>query len=95
MSRLLSRNEASGYLKDEHGIARKPSTLAKLACVGGGPKFRRDGRRPLYAQEDLDAWADATLTPPAASTAEHDIRAGRRRPSQGGVQDETAGGTAP
>ena len=32
----------------------------------------RAKRIPLYAPANLDAWAEAILTPPAASTAEHD-----------------------
>lgn len=27
--------------------------------IGGGPKFRKFGRRVMYAVSDLDAWADA------------------------------------
>ncbi len=26
--------------------------------IGGGPKFRKFGRRVMYAVSDLDAWAD-------------------------------------
>lgn len=70
--RPLRRQEASKYLHERYGISRKPATLAKLACVGGGPRFMRAKRIPLYAPADLDAWAEAILTPPAASTAEHD-----------------------
>jgi hypothetical protein len=80
MTRLLNRRETSGELKEKFGIDRKPATLAKLACIGGGPPFRRDGRRALYDPADLAQWAEALLTPPAASTAEHDARSGRRRP---------------
>ena len=77
MPRLLRRREASDYLETNFGIQRKPSTLAKLACVGGGPKFRRANRVPLYDPADLDVWAESLLTEPAASTAEHDTRADR------------------
>jgi hypothetical protein len=44
--RRLRRSEASLYLKDRWGIDRKPSTLAKIACLGGGPKFEHAGRFP-------------------------------------------------
>jgi hypothetical protein len=42
--RPLDRREASEYLFDKHGIRRSPGTLAKLACVGGGPAFRKVNR---------------------------------------------------
>ncbi len=66
----LTRREASDYLLRIHGIRRKPQTLAKLACEGGGPTFRRDGRRCLYDVKELDEWVDAILTPPMRSTSD-------------------------
>jgi hypothetical protein len=27
--------------------------------IGGGPRFRKFGRRVMYALSDLEAWADA------------------------------------
>jgi hypothetical protein len=45
-------------------------TLAKLACVGGGPEFRKWGRVPLYEIAALDAWCDAKLSKPVRSTSE-------------------------
>jgi hypothetical protein len=41
---LLARNEAAAYLKSL-GLDVAPRTLAKLACVGGGPAFRHFGRK--------------------------------------------------
>jgi hypothetical protein len=58
------------YLRETHGLERAPSTLAKLAVIGGGPIFRRAGRVPLYSPEDLDAWAESLLSPPMRSTSE-------------------------
>jgi len=55
--RYMRREPASRYLSDIWGIDRAPSTLAKLACIGGGPKYSKAGRIPLYKPEDLDAWA--------------------------------------
>jgi hypothetical protein len=57
----VRRYEASGYLKRRHGIECAPATLAKLACIGGGPAFYRAGRRPLYPLDELDKWAIARL----------------------------------
>jgi hypothetical protein len=68
-NRLLRRRAASEYLYQTHGVERAPSTLAKLAVVGGGPVFRRLGRVPLYAPEDLDEWVESRLSPPMHSTS--------------------------
>ncbi|MCR6631406.1 MAG: DNA-binding protein [Magnetospirillum sp.] len=66
----LRRTEASKYLKDTWGIDRKPSTLSKLAVVGGGPRFMHANRVPLYPVNELDAWASSILTPLKSSTSE-------------------------
>ena len=68
--RRLRREAASRYLDDTWGIGRTPNTLAKLAVIGGGPMFRKDGRFPLYEADDLDDWARHQLSPPVRSTAE-------------------------
>ena len=34
-----------------------PRTLEKHRVNGGGPAFRKFGRRVLYSRADLDAWA--------------------------------------
>jgi hypothetical protein len=68
--RRLRRSEASLYLKERWGIDRKPSTLAKIACLGGGPKFELAGRFPLYPEPELDAWAQSTLSPLKSSTSD-------------------------
>ena len=75
-SRPLSRKEASDYLHDVHGIRRSPETLAKLACVGGGPGFRKAGRAPLYDPPSLDAWADKITSPTVHSTSQLNQRNG-------------------
>ena len=69
-NRRLRRSEASEYLLEEHGIHRAVGTLAKLAVVGGGPRFRVAGRTPLYSTDDLDSWVDSILSPPVRSTSE-------------------------
>ena len=51
--RFLDTDNAADYL----GLS--PRTLQKHRVYGGGPIFRKFGRRVLYALEDLDAWADA------------------------------------
>ena len=68
--RRLSRAEASDYLRNIWGINRTPKTLAKLAVIGGGPPFRKDGRFPLHEPDGLDEWAREQLTESVRSTAE-------------------------
>jgi len=52
-ARYLNNDEAAQHL----GLS--PRTLEKQRVIGGGPKFRKFGRRVMYAVVDLDAWADA------------------------------------
>jgi hypothetical protein len=61
---------ASAYLLDVHGVSLTVSTLAKLATIGGGPRFRVDGRFPVYDRDELDAFAVARLGPLRASTSD-------------------------
>jgi hypothetical protein len=70
--RLLSRKEAAAFLC-EHGYRVAVASLNKWASVGGGPKFRKFGRRPLYAPSDLLAWAEGRTTVPVSSTSEGDL----------------------
>jgi len=69
--RFLRRKAASDYLRETHGLERAPSTLAKLAVIGGGPIFRRAGRIPLYTTDDLDNWAISLLSAPMRSTSDN------------------------
>ena len=46
--RLLRRSEAAKYITQTYSIPCSPKTLAKLACIGGGPPFRLAGRFPLW-----------------------------------------------
>src|SRR5262249_32315219 len=67
---FLRRKAASEYLAATWGIPCSPSTLAKLAVIGGGPTFRRAGRIPLYSSGDLDTWATSKLSAPMRSTSD-------------------------
>ncbi|WP_291519112.1 helix-turn-helix domain-containing protein [Acidovorax sp.] len=49
--RYLTNDEAAEYLR------LSPRTLEKQRVFGGGPKFRKFGRRVMYAVADLDTWA--------------------------------------
>ncbi|WP_425272138.1 helix-turn-helix transcriptional regulator [Pseudomonas saponiphila] len=74
--RYLTNDEAADYLR------LSPRTLEKQRVIGGGPKFRKFGRRVMYAVSDLDAWADqrsyeATSDPEYAERHAGDYRDGR------------------
>ena len=68
--RRFRRKDASIYLKETWGIEYAPRTLAKLACVGGGPEMEYAARFPTYTQPALDAFARAKLSPPVRNTTE-------------------------
>jgi len=51
--RYLTNDEAAAFLR------LSPRTLEKQRVIGGGPRFRKFGRRVLYAIADLETWADA------------------------------------
>jgi molybdenum cofactor biosynthesis enzyme MoaA len=48
----LNNDEAADVLK------LSPRTLEKFRVIGGGPRFRKFGRRVVYSIQDLEAWAD-------------------------------------
>src|SRR5215475_8873330 len=79
LDRLLRRLRAAEYITDTYGIPCSPKTLAKLACVGGGPPFRLAGRFPLYPVSGLDEWARSKIGPLVRSTSELNGCARRRR----------------
>ena len=66
---ILRRREAADYLRGK-GIPIASPTLAKLACLGGGPRFRKFGRTVLYESADLDAWIGERLTEKRRSTSD-------------------------
>jgi len=51
------------------GCASSLSWLAKPAVTGGGPRFRKIGRFPVYTRADLDMWIEGRTTPPRRSTS--------------------------
>jgi len=69
-AQFVARKNAAQYLEAKYGFPCAPSWLAKLACVGGGPAYRKFGAKPLYEIVALDEWALARMSPPVHSTAE-------------------------
>jgi hypothetical protein len=70
MTRRYTRKDAAKFLTEEQGVPTTSNTLAKLFCIGGGPKCRHVGRRPIYDEVDLVAWVEARLTRARASSSE-------------------------
>ena len=66
----MRRRDASDYLREVHGVQLAPTTMAKLAVQGGGPKFLLDGRFPLYPRPELDSFALARLGHLRGSTSD-------------------------
>ena len=65
----LDRQQAAAFLS-ARGYRTAPATLAKLASIGGGPVFESFGRKPLYREADLLAWAQGRTTGPRRSTTD-------------------------
>ncbi len=64
----LTRGQAAEYCIKQ-GLPVSPKTLAKYACIGGGPKFRKFGTmRVIYKIEDLDEWIERRLSKTFSST---------------------------
>ena len=65
---LLRRADAAEYVRTRYGFPCSKQWLAKLATTGGGPAYRKAGKFPVYAVEDLDTWAQARLSAPMRAT---------------------------
>jgi hypothetical protein len=68
---FLRRKAAGLYLKEKYGFGSE-RTLAKLACLGGGPPFHKAGSIVLYEPEKLDEWARAQIGRSQLSTSDTD-----------------------
>ena len=68
MKEYLTRGQAAEYCIKQ-GLPVSQKTLAKYACVGGGPKFRKFGTmRVVYKITDLDEWIEQRLSDTFAAT---------------------------
>ena len=57
---LLNTEQASDYVRREHGINRQPRTLQLYRGRGTGPAYLRLGKHEVrYVSEDLDAWVES------------------------------------
>jgi predicted DNA-binding transcriptional regulator AlpA len=68
----LSRREASEFTFQHYGTAGVSSrTLARYACMGGGPEFHKIGNKRVgYTVEALDAWMTERISRGKKSTSE-------------------------
>ena len=66
---FLRRADAAAYITARYGFPCSRQWLAKLAVVGGGPKFRKAGKYPIYDPADLDQWAQSRIGPVQRSTS--------------------------
>lgn len=71
---LLTRTQLASALT-EAGFPISVPTIATKATRGGGPPFRRFGRKPLYRWGDALAWAHSRLSPVISSTSEPKTKA--------------------
>jgi hypothetical protein len=53
MTKFLDTKSAAKKLEN-----LSPRTLEKWRVLGQGPAFRKFGRKVVYAESDLEAWAD-------------------------------------
>ena len=68
-TQFLRRRAAGEYLKQKYGFGSE-KTLAKLACLGGGPEFRKAANAALYEPQKLDEWAQSKIGAPQRSTSD-------------------------
>ena len=70
-STYLTPDEAGAHLK------LSPRTLEKMRTIGGGPRFRKFGRRVMYTLQDLEAWSNArtceSTSDPAYMALRHSV----------------------
>lgn len=69
IAKHYNRAEAAALLK-EWGYPIARTTLEALATRGGGPKYCKWGRRPLYTKDDLQEWVSTRLKPCGSSSSE-------------------------
>ena len=76
--RYLTNDEAAVFLR------LSPRTLEKQRVIGGGPRFRKFGRRVMYAVADLESWADARSFEATSDTEYAERHSGDSRDGQHG-----------
>ncbi|WP_284447581.1 helix-turn-helix transcriptional regulator [Fluviibacter phosphoraccumulans] len=67
--KYLDRAEAADYIGKAHGLKVSKNTLQKYVTVGGGPTYRRFGKRAVYLASELDTWVQKKLSAPMCSSS--------------------------
>lgn len=67
--RLLTRQQAAEFLT-ANGFPTSKATLAKRACLGGGPTYQDYNGKSMYSPENLLKWAESRLSAPRQSTSD-------------------------
>lgn len=68
-NRYINREEAAQYLTEQRGLTVSKNTLQKWVTTGGGPAYRRFGKRAVYQIQDLNEWAERKLSAPRLSSS--------------------------
>jgi hypothetical protein len=68
-NRYINREEAAQYLTEQRGLQVSKNTLQKWVTTGGGPAYRRFGKRAVYLIQDLNEWAERKLSAPRLSSS--------------------------
>jgi hypothetical protein len=66
----LTTKLAADFLTSEVGLPVAATTLGKLACVGGGPPYRRYANKRIYTRPELREWAEGRLSAPRKSSSQ-------------------------
>jgi hypothetical protein len=70
-TKMMTRQQVTGYILKKYGIHLSPLTLEKYSCQGGGPRFHRFGtRRVYYFPADVDLWVKTRLGRQLRSTSD-------------------------
>ena len=73
LQKFFRRKDAGPYLKSTYGFGSEKS-LAKFACTGGGPEYRKVGPMVIYEKVKLDEWALDQIGAPIRHTSEADFK---------------------
>ena len=66
---FMNSRQAAAYVRGK-GLPCAHTTLAKFRHLGGGPKYRKFGRRCTYTEPDMDDWIEARVSKLKSSTSE-------------------------
>ena len=83
LPRRLTPGQSCEYMLNKHNVRHTTKTLAKLRCIGGGPRFQKFGNSVFYTPPHLDEYVESRLSPVVNSTSEFAaIRQGRIQGSE-------------